>query len=118
MYIGKLEDENVEKQAQLEVFLKFEEEFEDLRAKYEAQSSQFKTIKIEKINLEDELGDLRREKETRDLRIKALERRIENEQTGRERLEEKQEQDAFQEQEMRERIRVLEKQLIEQNGEM
>lgn len=118
MYISKLEDENVDKQAQLEVFFKFKEEFEDLRAKHETQSSLFKTLKIEKMNIEEELKETRRKAEKQEVRVRALERRVQNEQTGREMLEEKQEQGAFQEQEMKERIRVLEKQLIEQNDEM
>ena len=118
MYIEKLEEENIEKQNQLEVFLKFEEEFEELKEKFENQSNEFKTLKIEKIKFESEIKDLNRNIELKTLRMEALQKRVENEQTGRVRLEEKQEKEAFQEEEYKQQIKTMERQLLTQNEEM
>ena len=118
VYIEKLEEENIEKQNQLEVFLKFEEEFEELKEKFENQSNEFKTLKIEKIKFESEIKDLNRNIELKTLRMEALQKRVENEQTGRVRLEEKQEKEAFQEEEYKQQIKTMERQLLTQNEEM
>ena len=118
LYIEKLEDENIEKQDQLEVFLKFEKEFEDLKENFEKINKEQKTLKIEKIKLENEKKDLTQNLELKILRVEGLERRVENEQNGRVRLEEKQEKEAFQEEEFKEEINQMRKQLLTQQEEM
>ena len=118
MYIEKLEDENVEKTEQLEVFLKFEEDYEKLKEKHKEQTTEFKTLKIEKIQFELEIKDLKRNLDLKSLRIEGLEKRVEHEEIGRVRLENKQEEEAFQEQEYKDKIKELERQLILQQEDM
>jgi hypothetical protein len=118
LYIEKLEDENVEKTDQLETFLKFEKDYEDLKEKHKEKMDELKTIKIEKYQFEKDIKDLKRNVELKDLRIEGLERRVENEENGRVRLEVKQEEEAFQEQEYKDKIRELERQLILQQDDM
>jgi hypothetical protein len=118
LYIEKLEDENIEKQEQLEVFLTFEKEFEELKEKYRVQNEEFKTTKIQKLNLEGEVNNLRRDLDLKKMRVKALENKAKNEETGRVRLEVKQQEDAFQEEEYKEEIQELKRQILSQNDEL
>jgi chromosome segregation ATPase len=118
LYIEKLEDENVEKTDQLEVFLKFQEDYDELKEKHKDQTKLYKELKIEKIQFELDIKDLQRNLDLKNLRIEGLEKRVENEETGRVRLENKQEEEAFQEQEYKEKIKELERQLILQQEDM
>lgn len=116
--IGKLEDENVERQAQLEVFFKFEQQHDALKARHEAQTAQHKTLLSDNLRLKQEARDASTELQKLRATVDALEKRVTNEQTGRALLEERQEHGVALEQERAETIRQLERQLLAQSDEM
>lgn len=100
------------------MYLKFEQEFQELKEKFENQASELKSLKIEKITLDGEANSLKRDLELKNVRVQALEKRVQNIETGRARLEVQQEQDAFQGEELKAQVKEMQRQLISQDEEM
>lgn len=117
-YIQRLEEETTEQQEQMEVYLKFEKEYDLVKSRARNLQDELKEIKFQYYQQNQEIGDLKQILLTKEDRVSTLQKRLDLEIEGKDILRERVDIDNEKEDNFKTREKELNQQIISQGIKM